>query len=226
MALFVIEGVFKQSIRQFVLKKLDQHGRASKMISQRITSILSIKRNIIMNLQVHLFFVLVCMSVIIAGPVNNGLAAQRASVTVIENGTSVPEYYKARVIVTGLGKPPRRALSAPQKRLLAERAARVDAYKNLLRAVGSMESNLYKGSGVIQSDGYINGVQIREYRYYSDGSVELDLALNVRMLPGNKPLPASVKAANYSVKDKGKEYTVKKQTHEISKNEWLKLYKG
>ncbi len=89
---------------------------------------------------------------------------------------------------TGGGAPPQRAANPAQARLMAERAAKMDAYRNLLeQAYGvnissnSTVRNFTTQNDVIRSrvDAYIRGAKVVDTRMLDDGGVELEMELTL-----------------------------------------------
>lgn len=85
----------------------------------------------------------------------------------------------AWLLVTGKGYPPKREISETRRRLLARRAAVVDAYRLLAEKVSGMPEYPICGSGYRHIRGSIKGAEIKDVRYFPDGKVEVDLVLLV-----------------------------------------------
>ncbi len=84
-------------------------------------------------------------------------------------------------VVSGIGYPPIKAENAAQARLLARRAAVVDAYRNALAGAGASnndEQAFYAGLS-----GFVRGLTIEREEYMEDGSVRI-----LARVPG-EPLP-------------------------------------
>lgn len=133
---------------------------------------------------------------------------------------------KAEITATGIGYPPKRKISVAQKRLLAKRAATIDAYRTLAATVRGVEGYIIKGSGYIQTSGYIGGVSVTQVREFADGKVEVDLSLPVSFVgyeAGGKvtwdKTIANIGKKGYPV------YYLKQPKREISEEEWLELTK-
>lgn len=84
-----------------------------------------------------------------------------------------------RLRVTGRGRAPERAMSKPQLRLMAKRAAMVEAYKNMVVALGEVRSSVVGGTGHETVRGFVKGIELTETRYYENGDVEVDIELVV-----------------------------------------------
>ncbi len=99
--------------------------------------------------------------------------------------------WKAQVIrAKGAGAPDVRAQNAAQARLGAERAALLDAFRNLLAQVkGISVDGDRRMSDVMQRDeirsrveGVVNGYSIVDKRYYSDNGVEVEIEVTMAAL--------------------------------------------
>jgi hypothetical protein len=105
---------------------------------------------------------------------------------------------------TGSGAPDMRATSPAQARLGAEKAAQLDAFRNLLGQVKGIHVSADKtvgdqmGQDEIRArvEGVIKGYRVVKKRYFSDQGVELDvevplasISLAVLPTPGEPPLP-------------------------------------
>ena len=101
---------------------------------------------------------------------------------------------------TGAGAPDMRAANPAQARLGAERAAKMDAFRNLLEQVRGIQISAGKTVGdALSSDevkakveGVIRGYRVVDKRYFSDSGVELDVevplaAITAAVLDATKP---------------------------------------
>jgi hypothetical protein len=111
------------------------------------------------------------------------------------------------ITAVGIGAPPAQPANAAQARAMAERAAQVVAYRNLLEAVKGVRvdstttvENFMVSSDVIKTEvsGIIQGATVMDKKYMSDGSVEVTVgmkltgALAEALLPkGGMPAPAA-----------------------------------
>lgn len=124
------------------------------------------------------------------------------------------------ITAVGIGAPPSQPANAAQARAMAERAAQVVAYRNLLEAVKGVRvdsttlvENFIVTSDVIrtQVNGIIQGATIMDKKYMSDGSVEVTVgmkltgALAEALLP--KTPPAAAQAPVTSSTAPGQLYT-------------------
>ena len=93
------------------------------------------------------------------------------------------------IYATGIGAPPPNAVNPAQARALAERAAQVVAYRNLLEVVKGVRvdsdtvvENFMARSDVIRTrvDGIVKGAMLIRKKYLSDGSVEVLVAMPMK----------------------------------------------
>jgi hypothetical protein len=104
----------------------------------------------------------------------------------------------------GIGAPPAQPANAAQARAMAERAAQVVAYRNLLEAVKGVRvdstttvENFIVTSDAIRTEvsGIIQGAMIMDKKYMSDGSVEVTVGMKLTgaladtLLPKTLPTP-------------------------------------
>src|SRR5512136_906634 len=97
-------------------------------------------------------------------------------------GQGMINWTSGEVYATGIGAPPPNAVNAAQARAMAERAAQVVAYRNLLEIVKGVRvdsetvvENFMTKSDIIRTkvDGIIKGAMPIKKQYLSDGSVEV-----------------------------------------------------
>lgn len=81
------------------------------------------------------------------------------------------------LVATGRGRQPWRSANKAQARLMAKRAAMVEAYKNMAGMLGMADSRPKDGAGTERVKGFIRGARLREARYYADGDVEVDIEM-------------------------------------------------
>ncbi len=98
------------------------------------------------------------------------------------------EWVPIKISTKGAGAPPQRAVNQAQARLMAERAAKVDAMRNLLeQAYGvSISSSTTVRNFVTENDtirarvdAYIKGAKVVDTRYLDDGSVEVEMEITL-----------------------------------------------
>jgi hypothetical protein len=121
---------------------------------------------------------------------------------------------------TGIGKAPQ-GRSVAQARLLAERAAKVRAYRNLIRTVDRLSPILINGSGIDSATGFIRGAQVIEKNFFPDGRVEVKIAVNVHFLDSDSACEAWVtgKMRPYGLPV----YKVDRTVEEIGEEDWVDL---
>lgn len=92
------------------------------------------------------------------------------------------------LIIQGVGYPPIKASSAAQARLMARRAAVLDAYRNALAAKGVKdydENNLY-----VELQGFIKGMTIVQEEYLEDGGIRLRAELPAKDITVHSEVPS------------------------------------
>ena len=104
-------------------------------------------------------------------------------------GQGVINWTSGEVYATGIGAPPSNAVNPAQARAMAERAAQVVAYRNLLEIVKGVRvdsetvvENFMTKSDIIRTkvDGIIKGAMPVKKQYLSDGSVEITLVMRMK----------------------------------------------
>jgi hypothetical protein len=104
-------------------------------------------------------------------------------------GQGMINWTSGEVYATGIGAPPANAVNAAQARAMAERAAQVVAYRNLLEIVKGVRvdsetvvENFMTKSDIIRTkvDGVIKGAMPFKKQYLSDGSVEITLVMRMK----------------------------------------------
>jgi hypothetical protein len=92
------------------------------------------------------------------------------------------------ITAVGIGAPPAQPANAAQARAMAERAAQVVAYRNLLEAIKGVRvdstttvENFMVSSDVIKTEvsGIIQGATVMDTKYMSDGSVEVTIGMKL-----------------------------------------------
>jgi len=92
------------------------------------------------------------------------------------------------ITAVGIGAPPAQPANAAQARAMAERAAQVVAYRNLLEAIKGVRvdstttvENFMVSSDVIKTEvsGIIQGATVMDKKYMSDGSVEVTVGMKL-----------------------------------------------
>lgn len=89
---------------------------------------------------------------------------------------------------TGGGAPPEKAINPAQARLMTERAARLDAYRNLLeraygvaiRAKSTVRDFILKDDTIrSRVEAYIRGAKVIDTVYKDDGGVEVEMEVTL-----------------------------------------------
>lgn len=114
------------------------------------------------------------------------------------------------ITAVGIGAPPAQPANAAQARAMAERAAQVVAYRNLLEAIKGVRvdstttvENFMVSSDVIKTEvsGIIQGATVMDKKYMSDGSVEVTVGMKLTgaladaLLPKGPATPAGITGA-------------------------------
>jgi len=122
----------------------------------------------------------------------------------------------------GIGAPPSQPANAAQARAMAERAAQVVAYRNLLESVKGVRvdstttvENFITTSDVIRTEvnGIIQGAMIMDKKYMSDGSVEVTIGMRLTgaladaLLPKTPPTPPTGITGTLTPASSGQLYT-------------------
>jgi hypothetical protein len=104
-------------------------------------------------------------------------------------GQGMIDWTSGEVYATGIGAPPAYAVNPAQARAMAERAAQVVAYRNLLEIVKGVRvdsetvvENFMTKSDIIRTrvDGIIRGAMPVKKQYMSDGSVEVTVVMRMK----------------------------------------------
>jgi hypothetical protein len=104
-------------------------------------------------------------------------------------GQGMINWTSGEVYATGIGAPPAYAVNPGQARAMAERAAQVVAYRNLLEIVKGVRvdsetvvENFMTKSDIIRTriDGIIRGAMPVKKQYMSDGSVEVTVVMRMK----------------------------------------------
>ncbi len=108
------------------------------------------------------------------------------------------------ITAVGIGAPPAQPANAAQARAMAERAAQVVAYRNLLEAIKGVRvdstttvENFMVTSDVIRTEvnGIIQGATVMDKKYMSDGSVEVTVGMKLTGALAETLLPKGVTPA-------------------------------
>jgi hypothetical protein len=118
----------------------------------------------------------------------SSLMAQRSSEVMERMRHGAVNWTRGMVSAKGSGAPPTGVANMAQARLMAERAAKADALRNLLETVKgvrvdsetTVESFTTKSDRVLtRVSGIVIGARVVETRYLSDGAVEVTVAVNL-----------------------------------------------
>jgi hypothetical protein len=147
-------------------------------------------------------WVLVALAVVAqAKPAGPGKAPAAKPVA---DGRTVVDWQDQVLKATGSGAPDMRASSPAQARLGAEKAAQLDAFRNLLGQVKGIHVSAGKTVGDQMAreevrarvEGVITGYRVVKKRYFSDQGVEMDvevplsaISLAVLPVPADLPVP-------------------------------------
>ena len=133
---------------------------------------------------VFLFTIIILIQAIMssAQPMNSSDAIETV-------GQGMINWTTSEVYATGIGAPPPNAVNPAQARAMAERAAQVVAYRNLLEIIKGVRvdsetvvENFMTKSDVIRTkvDGIIKGAVPVRKQYLSDGSVEVTVVMRMK----------------------------------------------
>ena len=98
------------------------------------------------------------------------------------------EWVPIKLTAKGGGAPPARAVNQAQARLMTERAAKVDAMRNLLeeaygvtiRSTTTVRDFITENDTIrARVDAYIRGARVIDTRYLDDGSVEVEMEITL-----------------------------------------------
>ncbi len=100
----------------------------------------------------------------------------------------VVDWQPVTIRATGHGAPPAQSVNAAQARIMTERAAKLDAYRNLLEqsygvnisARSNVRDFILKSDSVkARVDAYIRGAKVVHTTYHDDGGVEVDMEVTL-----------------------------------------------
>jgi len=94
--------------------------------------------------------------------------------------TELQQGQETTIISTGFGKRPMgRGLSKPQEKLLARRAATVDAYRKLASTSPLIVPHIVNGTELFYQNGFIRGAFVISEKTLADGRISVDVAVPV-----------------------------------------------
>jgi len=148
--------------------------------------------------KVGIFTVVVIAALMFAGGAQAQLAGSVTDVVNPVGSTGKVDWSTNVITAVGIGAPPAQPANAAQARAMAERAAQVVAYRNLLEAVKGVQvdstttvENFMVTSDVIktQVSGIIQGATVMDKKYMSDGSVEVTVGMKLTGALADQLLP-------------------------------------
>lgn len=157
-----------------------------------------------------------------AGVASAQLVGTIKDVEVSVGTTGKIDYTTQVITAVGIGAPPANPANPAQARAMAERAAQVVAYRNLLESVKGVRvdsttlvENFMTTSDVIKTEvsGIIQGSMIMDKKYMSDGSVEITVgmkltgALAEALLPKSAATPPVLMTPPAGAPAAGQQYT-------------------
>ncbi len=162
------------------------------------------------QIRTRFFVIVLAVFILAAGSAVAQLTGTIKDVVDPVGSTGKVDWTTGMITAVGIGAPPAQPANAAQARAMAERAAQVVAYRNLLEAVKGVRvdstttvENFIVTSDVIktQVNGIIQGAMIMDKKYMSDGSVEVTVgmkltgALAEALLPPQAAAPSTAGAA-------------------------------
>jgi len=150
------------------------------------------------------FAVVMAVLMLVAGSAQAQLAGTVTDVVNPVGSTGKIDWTTNVITAVGIGAPPAQPANAAQARAMAERAAQVVAYRNLLEAVKGVRvdstttvENFMVSSDVIKTEvsGFIQGATIMDKKYMSDGSVEVTVGMKLTGALADTLLPKGVTPA-------------------------------
>jgi hypothetical protein len=150
------------------------------------------------------FIVVMAVFMLAAGSAQAQMAGTITDVVNPVGSTGKVDWTTNVITAVGIGAPPAQPANAAQARAMAERAAQVVAYRNLLEAVKGVRvdstttvENFMVASDVIKTEvsGFIQGATIMDKKYMSDGSVEVTVGMKLTGALADALLPKGVTPA-------------------------------
>jgi hypothetical protein len=160
-----------------------------------------------MSRKTGFFAVVMAVLMLAAGSAQAQMAGTITDVVNPVGSTGKVDWTTNVITAVGIGAPPASPANAAQARAMAERAAQVVAYRNLLEAVKGVRvdsattvENFMVTSDVIKTEvsGFIQGATIMDKKYMSDGSVEVTVGMKLTgaladaLLPKGSGTPPTV----------------------------------
>jgi len=121
---------------------------------------------------------------------------------VVKKDKGIINWTKGIVQATGIGAPPEKFYGKPNARPMALRAAKLDAYRNILEVVNGVRINsatVVKDFAVendvimTKVEGMVKGAEVVKQEYLSDGTVEITMQMDLRGGFAQLVLPEDIK---------------------------------
>jgi hypothetical protein len=115
--------------------------------------------------------------------------AEQGQDLIERGGKGIINWSKGIAQATGIGAPPEKLYGKPSARPMALRAAKLDAYRNILEVVRGVriDSTTIVRDYAVESDiimskveGMVQGAEVVKKEYLSDGTVEITLQMDLR----------------------------------------------
>lgn len=176
----------------------------------------------IAKIRYGILFVFCMALIVIAGATYAQLVGSVSDVVQPVGTAGKVDWSTGVVTAVGIGAPPAQPANPAQARAMAERAAQVVAYRNLLEAVKGVRidsttlvENFMVTSDVIRTEvsGIIQGATIMDKKYMSDGSVEVTVGMKLTgaladaLLPKTPPTPPTGLTGTLTPAAPGQVYT-------------------
>ncbi len=148
--------------------------------------------------------VVLALVLVLTGGAQAQLAGTIKDVVDPVGSTGKVDWTTGVITAVGIGAPPAQPVNAAQARGMAERAAQVVAYRNMLEAVKGVRvdssttvENFVVTSDIIktQVNGIIQGAMIMDKKYMSDGSVEVTVGMKLTGALADALLPKAAAGA-------------------------------
>jgi hypothetical protein len=171
-----------------------------------MTHVHLVKREVVNMLRTASFLLALALAVcfLSSGSASAQLVGTVKDVVDPVGSTGKVDWTTGVVTAVGIGAPPAQPANPAQARAMAERAAQVVAYRNLLEAVKGVRvdasttvENFIVTSDIIktQVNGIIQGAMIMDKKYMSDGSVEVTVGMRLTGALAEALLPKTALAA-------------------------------
>jgi hypothetical protein len=137
---------------------------------------------------VAIVVIALCLMVLAIGSASAQLVGSVKDVVEPTGSSGKVDWTTGVITAVGIGAPPAQPANAAQARAMAERAAQVVAYRNLLEAIKGVRvdstttvENFMVSSDVIKTEvsGIIQGATVMDKKYMSDGSVEVTVGMKL-----------------------------------------------